>query len=172
MLSERRWPDLIIVGIEPAVKLACDRYPGGRIGVMATPMTLREGKFSHLVHRFQDQDRIDRLPAPGLVELVEAGRGNSPEAAALLEPILGPFRGKLDAVVLGCTHYPFAEKAIARVLGPDVPLLDGGEGTARETLRRLRQADLLEEGTGQIVIENSTGDQALTDLSFRLLESL
>ena len=166
------WPELIIVGIEPAVKLACDRFPGGTIGVMATEMTLREGKFSELMHRFDGGERILRLPAPGLVELVEQGRGNSPEASALLEPILGPWRGKLDALVLGCTHYPFASRAISRVLGPDTPLMDGGEGTARETLRRLREAGLLENGEGALLIENSTGDPGLTALSRQLLGDL
>ena len=163
------WPQLIIVGIEPAVKLACDRFPGGTVGVMATEMTLREGKFSELMHRFDGEEQILRLPAPGLVELVEQGKGNSPEAAALLEPILGPWRGKLDAVVLGCTHYPFAARAISQVLGPQVPLMDGGDGTARETLRRLREADLLENGEGALLLENSAGDPAMTALSRQLL---
>ena len=166
------WPELIIVGIEPAVKLACDRFPGGTVGVMATEMTLREGKFSELMHRFDGEEQILRLPAPGLVELVEQGKGNSPEASALLEPILGPWRGKLDALVLGCTHYPFASRAISRVLGPDTPLMDGGEGTAREALRRLREADLLENGEGALLIENSTGDPGLTALSRQLLSDL
>ena len=163
------WPQLIIVGIEPAVKLACDRFPGGTIGVMATEMTLREGKFSDLMHRFDGQEQIIRLPAPGLVELVEQGRGNSPQAAALLEPILGPWRGRLDAVVLGCTHYPFAAEAISRVLGPEIPLLDGGGGTARETLRRLREAGLLQNGEGELLVESSSGDPAMTALSRQLL---
>ena len=166
------YPDLIVVGIEPAVKLACDRYPGGSIGVMATPMTLREGKFSELVDRFRDQDRILRIPAPGLVELVEAGEGNSPEAEALLRPLLAPYAGRLDALVLGCTHYPFAARAISRVLGESVPLLDGGEGTARETLRRLKQADLLEQARGRVIFENSSPDPALETLARKLLNSI
>ena len=47
-----KYPDLIVVGIEPALKLAADRFPGGRIGVMATPVTLREEKFCHLLTRY------------------------------------------------------------------------------------------------------------------------
>ena len=47
-----KYPDMIIVGIEPALKLAADRYPGGGIGVMATPMTLSEEKFARLLHRY------------------------------------------------------------------------------------------------------------------------
>lgn len=165
----QRWPELIIVGIEPALKLAADRYPGGRIGVMATEMTLRESKFSQLLERCGQENDIIKLPAPGLVELVEAGQGNSPEAEALIRRLLGDYASQLDALVLGCTHYPFAAKAISRVLGPDTALLDGGEGTARETRRRLESAGLLRMGTGEILIENSSGDPALIALSRNLL---
>ena len=163
------YPDKIIVGIEPAVKLAAQRFPGGRIGVMATPVTLREEKFNHLVAQFEETCEFIRLPAPGLPELVEQERGDSPEADALLTPVLGPWRGKLDALVLGCTHYPFAARSIRRVLGPETVLLDGGEGTARETKRRLAAADLLGEGPGEVVWENSQPSDDVTALCRRLL---
>ena len=149
------YPDLIIVGIEPAIKLAAKQFPGGTIGVMATPVTLREEKFNHLMHTLDDQCTILKLPAPGLPELIEAGKGNDPEADTLLCPILSPWKDKLDAVVLGCTHYPFASQSIHRILGNHVVLLDGGEGTARETMRRLTQAGLLLEGQGEIRWESS-----------------
>ena len=93
---------------------------------MATPMTLREEKFEGLLQRYGQSSRVYRLPAPGLVELVESGRADSPEMDALMDNLLGPYRGQLDAVVLGCTHYPFAAGAISRVLGEKTLLLDGG----------------------------------------------
>ena len=163
-------PELIVVGVEPALKPAADRFPGGTIGVLATPVTLREEKFNHLVERFSGHCRVVRLPAPGLVELVEAGKANSPASEALLRELLRPWLGRLDAVVLGCTHYPFAAETIVRILGADVPVFDGGEGTARETRRRLKAAGLLEEGAGEILLENSSPDPALIRLSRKLLE--
>ena len=166
----RLYPDRIIIGIEPALKIASDRYPGSAVGVMATPATLREEKFARLLHRFADHCQVVKLPAAGLVELVEAGKGNSPEAEALLRPLLEPYRGKLSAVVLGCTHYPFANQAISRLLGPDTVLLDGGPGTARETRRRLAEAELLRQGRGEITIENSAASAEMTALCRALLE--
>ncbi len=165
----RAYPQLIVVGIEPALKLAADRFPGGDLGVMATPMTLREEKFAALMQRFSDSCTIHKLPAPGLVELIESGNADSPEADTLLTDLLGAYRGKLDALVLGCTHYPFAANAISRVLGESTVLLDGGEGTARETKRRLSEAGLLRSGEGQVRIENSAGDEDLLRLSETLL---
>ncbi|MBE6924777.1 MAG: glutamate racemase [Ruminococcaceae bacterium] len=151
----QKYPERIIIGIEPALKLAADRYPGGTIGVMATPATLREGKFARLMDRCADSCTVVKLPAAGLVELVEAGKANSAEAEALLHPLLTPYVGKLDAVVLGCTHYPFAADTIRKLLGDGTTLLDGGAGTAIQTKRRLAQAGLLREGEGEIIIENS-----------------
>ena len=164
----QKYPDLIVIGIEPALKPAADQFPGGRIGVMATEVTLREEKFDKLLHRYETSAEIYKIGAPGLVELVESGKGDSGEADALLFEILRPYVGKLDALVLGCTHYPLVVKAIRRVLGPRVVLLDGGEGTARETKRRLENAGLLGDGPGQILWQNS----ANSDEDFTLYQKL
>lgn len=159
------YPELIVVGIEPALKVAADHFPGGRVGVLATEVTLREEKFDTLLHRFDENVTIYKIPAPGLVELVETGKVDTPETEDLLRKVLKPYIGNLDAVVLGCTHYPFARAAISRVLGDHVVLLDGGEGTARETRRRLQQAGLLENGPGQIIIRNSSPNPDMLRLS-------
>ena len=165
-----KYPDLIVIGIEPALKVAADHFPGGRIGVMATEVTLREEKFDLLLHRFDRDCTITKIPAPGLVQLVEQGKVDDPETDALLHGILDPYVGRLDALVLGCTHYPFAAKAISRVLGPEVRLLEGGDGTARETRRRLELAGLLEQGTGEVKIINSSPDPAMIRLSYERLD--
>ena len=166
----QKYPDLIVIGIEPALKVAADHYPGGRIGVMATEVTLREEKFDTLLHRFHENCSITKIPTPGLVQLVESGKTGTPEMEMLLKNLLQPYAGRLDAVVLGCTHYPLAAKDISRVLGETVVLLDGGEGTARETRRRLQQAGLLEAGTGELIIENSAGDPVLIRRAYGLLK--
>lgn len=142
----KKYPDMIVVGIEPALKLAADRFPGGHIGIMATDVTLREKKLNDLMARFAEKCTISRISAPGLVELVEQGLGSDPQTEQQLAPILSPYRGKLDALVLGCTHYPFAHIPISNILGERTLLLDGGEGTARQTRRRLAEMGLLYEG--------------------------
>ena len=166
----KRYPDLIVIGIEPALKVAADHFPGGRIGVMATEVTLREEKFDTLLHRFREHCDVTKIPMPGLVQLVEAGMTDTPEMDALLQKLLAPHIGKLDAVVLGCTHYPLAAKAISRVLGETVVLLDGGDGTARETRRRLLRADLLEEGRGELIMRNSGSDPQMIARGYDLLK--
>ena len=163
------YPDTIIVGIEPALKPAADRFPGGHVGVMATPVTLREEKFMQQLERFPDL-QVSLIPVPELVELVETGHTDDEKVEHLLRPVLAPYAGRLDAVVLGCTHFPFAAKAISRLLGENTVLLDGGEGTARETYRRLQEAGLLELGEGCVQMENSAQDPDKITLSMALLE--
>ena len=165
-----KYPDRIIIGIEPALKVAADHFPGGEVGVMATPVTLREEKFDVLLHRFTDNCTVHKIPAPGLVELVEHGKAVSKESEALLAPLLLPYRDKLDAIVLGCTHYPFAAPVIAKLLGSRTALLDGGPGTARQTKRRLEAEGLLWDGEGELLIENSSGSLAMIERCRELLD--
>jgi len=167
-ILRERYPDTVIIGIEPALKVAADRFPRGRIGVMATQVTLREEKFAHQMERFPDV-RVELIPAPGLVEQIEAGLVDAPKTKALLRGLLAPYIGKLDALVLGCTHYPFAKAVIGEILGPDTVLLDGGEGTARQTRRCLEAAGLLGEGPGSILLESSSPDPGSAELARKLL---
>ena len=169
-LLREKYPDFIIIGIEPALKPAVQQFPSGTIGVMATPVTLRENKFLALTERCGEGAEIIKIPAPGLVELVEAGKADSEEALRYLTDLLAPCRSRLDALVLGCTHYPLALGNIRKVLGPRVVLLDGGEGTARETRRRLEKAGLLSDGTGEILWKNTGENGEILQLCKQLLE--
>lgn len=162
------YPDLIVVGIEPALKVGADKYPGGHIGVMATPVTLEGEKFHRLLDRFTDQCRVSLISAPGLADLVEEGMQNSPQGEVLLRRLLEPYRGKLDALVLGCTHYPFAQKMIQKILGSETELLDGGEGTAAQTKHLLESKGLLYEGPGEVQLQNSFSDGHILDISRQL----
>lgn len=165
----QEYPNLVVVGIEPALKMATDRFPRGHVGIMATQVTLREEKLEHLVCRFPDAT-VERIPAPGLVELVEQGKAESEETEALLRQILAPYLGQLDAIVLGCTHYPFVKDTVQKVLGQQVKVLDGGAGTARQTKRLLEERGWLRTGKGSLKMENSSGRQALLDLGMELLQ--
>ena len=167
-LLRKEYPDIVVIGIEPALKMATDRFPRGHVGIMATQVTLREEKLEHLVGRFPDA-KVERIPAPGLVELVEQGKAESPEAEELLRKILTPYLGQLDAIVLGCTHYPFVKAAVRKVLGELVTIVDGGAGTARHTKRCLEERGWLREGQGSLQMENSSGRQELLDLGMELL---
>ena len=157
-----QYPTVPIIGMEPAIKPALTVSPRPYVLILATETTLREEKLQALLDRHAAQAVFYKCPAPGLVRLVEAGLGDSAEADRYLNNILAPFSGKNrpDAVVLGCTHFPFAKAAILRFFGTDMPLFDGAAGTAKELARRLTTEGLLNEAKreGEVTLTSSTPD--------------
>ena len=166
------YPNFPLVGIEPALKPASLYKRDPRVLVLATPMTIKEEKFKNLLAKYEDKATIYGLPCPGLMEYVEEGKYDTSEVSNFLEELLAPYRGGvIDAVVLGCTHYPFVKDKISQVLGPGVRVFDGGEGTAREMRRRIDVAGLLTDKTtrGEVIFENSSEDKSKIELCNRLL---
>lgn len=171
-ILRQKYPEVPIIGIEPAVKPAVLSKHKPNVVVMATPMTIREEKFHNLMERYMGMAHIIPLPCPGLMEYIEHGDVQGEELEQFLERLFEPFeKDKLDAVVLGCTHYPFVAKELQKVLGEKVLLFEGGPGTARETKRRLAEADLLRNSTenGYILFENSEKSLEKFELCKRLL---
>lgn len=156
------YPELPLVGIEPAIKPAAVEKPGARIVVMATPMTIRQEKFQKLMARYEDQIRIVPLPCPGLMEFVERGDLEGEDLRTYLQELLGTVSAEpIDGIVLGCTHYPFVRRMIQEIVGSQVTIYDGGPGTAREMKRRLQEKDLLnlQAGAGTVQFYNSRNTQ-------------
>ena len=163
-------PDLPIVGIEPAIKPASRLCERPRVLVMATPLTLKEEKFKNLVERFAENGEFISLPCPGLMELVETGELESGEIKNYLSELFKPYLNqKIDGIVLGCTHYPHVKDVINEIWRSNVVILDGGEGTARETRRRLAEKNLLRSGHGEIEIVNTKNDSNMIEISKKLL---
>ena len=153
-----KYPYIPIVGIEPAVKPAVKSAEHPIVLVMATPMTIKEQKFQKLMERYKGEAEIIPLPCPGLMNFVERGDLDGEDLMKYLNELLFEYqKNPVDAVALGCTHYPFVRNAIAKVLGEKVKIFDGGEGTAREMKRRLMEAGLLttQETPGTIIFDNS-----------------
>ena len=163
--------DIPIIGMEPALKPAVLNHPGGQVLILATPLTLREEKFQHLLEQYRTQADIIGLPCPELVEFVERGELESEALQAYLSDRLGPYSETADAAVLGCTHFPFLREAISRGLHGRARLYDGGAGTARETRRQLlaRGLDLPEGTEGSVTLENSRDCLKELELSRKLL---
>ncbi|MFL0195121.1 glutamate racemase [Clostridium sp. WILCCON 0269] len=161
-----------IVGIEPALKPAVEFNREGNILIMATPMTLAESKFNNLMKKYSTSNIIP-LPCSGLVELIEEGKVEGLEIENYLREKLEPLKNnKIAAVVLGCTHYPFIRKSIAKVLSYDIPIIDGSKGTVEQLKRQLIKYHI--EGNknkvGKIKIFNSMNSQYIIKLSYKLLK--
>lgn len=167
------YPEIPVVGIEPAVKPAVKCKENPRVLVMATPMTIREEKFKKLMARYEEQATILPLPCPGLMDFVERGDLEGEDLQKYLTELLYEYQEeKVDAAVLGCTHYPFVKKMIQKTLGNEVLVFDGGAGTAREMKRRLEEAGLLNSSQSQGNVEfcNSLNDEKKQELARKLFE--
>ena len=162
-----------IIGVEPALKPATLAQGARRILVMATPITLRLDKYQQLAERWGSGHVVIDAPCPGLAARIEQGDLEAPDMFELVESLVGRYRGQVDAVVLGCTHYPFAARAIREVLG-DVPLFDGAEGTARQLHRRLSERGLVTRSAkpGSVDFRSSDPDVKTLVLYRDLFESV
>ena len=162
---------LPVIGIEPALKPAVKAKEHSKVVVMATPMTLSQTKFNSMMHIYEDDANIIKMPCPGLVEYIESGVLEGPVLDAYLEKQFAPYdKAEIDAVVLGCTHYPLIREVIQKHL-PGVFVYDGGFGTAKQTKRRLAERGLLSdrESGGKVEIFNSRNTEEILELSRRLL---
>lgn len=131
-----------VIGVEPALKPAVLAHEGGRILVMATPVTLALDKYHELARHYENRAEVIPIPCPELAARIEQGALDAPDVKELIRSYIGAYAGTADAVVLGCTHYPFVARTIREVLG-DVELFDGTIGTARQLRRVLIRESLL-----------------------------
>ena len=141
-LYRQKYP-IPIVGMEPAIKPAISATKNGKIGVLATGVTLSGNRFSSLLEKYQNGAEVYSQPCPGLVEQVEKGCHNSTETAQLLKNYISPLLDKgVDTIVLGCTHYPFLKGTVRETVGLEITIIDTGEAVARQVGRVLFQHDL------------------------------
>jgi len=169
------FPELPLVGLEPAVKPAVLSKDHPRVLVMATQATVRQEKLKFLLTKYGDLGTIIPLGCPGIVELVEQGITEGEEVERVIRGLLEPYiKDDIDCIVLGCTHFPFVKKTISKVMGEDVAVFDGGGGAARQMKRLLEAKGLLrnEPGrTGMIRFENSLSTTEEIHLCRLLLEN-
>ena len=149
----RRELSIPVIGMEPALKPASQIRKNGSVLVLATPLTLHQEKFENLMKQY-GQGAV-KVPCPGLMELVEAGDDTG--IRNYLEELFTRYPPeKVDAVVLGCTHYVFLKDRIRAMLPERIAITDGNAGTARQLRRVLEREGLLnEEGPGSVELETS-----------------
>lgn len=154
-----RWPQLLVVGIEPGLKPAAQLTRSRTVGVLATRSTLASQRFALLQAQMEAQYQVRYLPQAcvGLVDLIEKGELHSPATVQLLERYLAPLLEQgADTLVLGCTHYPFVRPAIESVcrslVGETPDIIDTGQAVTRQ-LQRLLEA-------GQLQTRAATGSLA------------
>ncbi|MBA3594554.1 MAG: glutamate racemase [Polaromonas sp.] len=173
-LVREHYPDLPLVGVEPALKPAVALSKTRRIGVIGTRGTLASAKIRTLHDSLKDQAEFIFVPCDGLADAIQNDDAEKiRQLCARYMQALGSFGdeyGQIDTLVLGCTHYPFAQHHLAAHAGQKVKMIDTGEPVARQTRRLLEAAGLLKaEGEGSVTLLTTGSQQALEAAARRWL---
>jgi glutamate racemase len=140
--ARERYPVPVVEVVLPATRAAVRATRNGRVGVIATKVTISSGAYDD-AFAAAAQVRLTTGACPKFVEFVERGETNSPELMALAEVYLEPFLvSGVDTLVLGCTHYPLLAGVISYVMGDDVVLVSSADETARDVFKQLAVHDL------------------------------
>ncbi|MFZ6752763.1 glutamate racemase [Undibacterium sp. Dicai25W] len=150
-----RYPDLIIIGIEPGLKPAATVSQSNVVGVLATQFTLQSEKFNSLRAHISAESSVqfEVQACVGLVNQIEKGELRSVATLKLVRNYVTPLlQAGADTLVLGCTHYPFVVNLIEQVIREyqsetqtsttNIQLVDTGLAVATQLQRLLEQAGL------------------------------
>ena len=134
-----------IVGvIEPGARAAAIETINRRVGVLATEATVESGAYRRAVHNLDAGIEVHEQACPEFVPLIERGVVDGPELEGVARGSLEPLtEQRVDAVILGCTHYPLISAPINRILGPQVRLISSAGQTALEVGRVLSRRGYL-----------------------------
>jgi glutamate racemase len=162
-----------VVGvIEPGVRALALATQSGRVGVIGTVGTIESGAYQRAVAELAPELELASSACPGFVEFVERGALAGQEVTVLASRLLAPIASSgIDALLLGCTHYPYLARVISDVVGRDVVLVSSADETAFALARLLATNGSgngdHREGTHRFV---SSGDvQSFVTLGNRLL---
>ncbi|MBR2474791.1 MAG: glutamate racemase [Clostridia bacterium] len=142
-ILRKEYSSFAIIGLEPAIKPAINKYPDGNVLVLATPVTLNHKKFINLLSSL-DGHNVVALAAPKLVTYVEGDTANSSGCLKYLSSLFAEYNCvRFDACVLGCTHFPFAKHTISCALGYSPEFFDGAQGAAHHLRDVLASENML-----------------------------
>src|SRR6478736_3519343 len=136
--------DVPVMGvIDPGVRSLVRATETGRVGVIGTVGTVASGAYQRAVAASGAPVELTVAACPGFVEFVEGGETGSDQVHVLAERLLAPVvEAKVDALLLGCTHYPYLARTITDVVGRDVVLVSSADETAFEVRALLHGSDL------------------------------
>ena len=124
--------DVPVIGVvEPGLRSVLAVTETDRVGVIGTVGTIGSGAYQRAAAAAAPHIELACAACPGFVEFVERGETDSEQVRVLAQRLLAPIiDAKVDALLLGCTHYPFLARTIGDVMGRDVVLVSSADETA------------------------------------------
>jgi len=125
-----KYPALIIIGMEPAIKVALDLFPNKKVLVTATEITVRGEKIKNLIAKLNAEKFVVLRALSKLVEFAERQEFNSATVENYLRGELAGYDFEnFSSLVLGCTHFNYFKDTLKKILPSHIKFLDGNEGT-------------------------------------------
>lgn len=165
---KRAGRDVDVIGVvAPATQLAVAGSRTGRIGLLATPATVRSGAYDQAVLSADPHVHLECVACPDLAPIIQGGFPFDERVVQTVREYCAPLiAAETDTVILGCTHYPLVAPMLQRILGRGVTLVSSGAGVARSVERALASRGLLNRRRG----EGSYSFRCTSDVeSFRAL---
>ncbi len=161
----------VINVIDPMVQMVIEKFPGRTVGLIGTKRTVQSGIYARKIEAAAKNITLHSLPAPLLVPMIEEGFFNNNISHEIIEKYLrDPLLGNIDALILGCTHYPLIKKEINEFYQGRVSVLDSSEVVARALYEHLKKNELLsEDPSGEdhfLVTDYTESFEASTKLFF------
>jgi glutamate racemase len=163
----------VVAVIEPEAEIAGALTQSGKVGVLATPATVRSGSYLRALSHQHRALTVTEVEAPDLAAVIQRGFPFSDSVVEMVRSYCEPLKeAEVDTVILGCTHYPLVAPMLQRVLGRDVRLVTAGHAIAATAQRVLEEAGIQktgnEEGTYRFLC---TGDaDSFRELGTRFLQ--
>lgn len=166
------FPEHDFVGIEPAVDWAAEEMPGKNILVLATTATINGEKLKKRIAKLNDRAHITALAAPGIVPYVESGRTETREFTDYLERLTEKYRKDTDAVVLGCTHFPFVREKLKACFDKNISFYDAAILVAERVKGLLTEKKEINETVAEGSIDFLNSDASKIENEEKLLNEL
>ncbi|HWY79199.1 MAG TPA: glutamate racemase [Candidatus Sulfotelmatobacter sp.] len=166
------YPQIPIIATVPVIKTAVEVSKSKRIGILSTTRTAQSDYQKELIETIANGCIVFNYGTDSLVPLIEQGKIESTEMTTNLQKILVQFQKEnIDALVLGCTHFPFLEKQMQAILGHKVQLLNSGGAIAQQLKRVLEHNGILSlQKDGSVSIYTTGNVNIAKNLAQRTIE--
>jgi glutamate racemase len=163
----------VVSVVDPQAEIAAAITDSGRVGVLATPNTVKSGAYRRALEAEGRALEVTEVEAPDLAPFIQGGSPFDEEVMAMARSYCAPLkRANVDTLILGCTHYPLVAPMLQRILGRDIRLVSGGHAVAAAVQRTLEGAGLARtpDGEGDYRFLCTGDTESFRDLGTRFLQ--
>jgi glutamate racemase len=140
----------VVPVVEPQAEIAAAITDNGRVGVLATPNTVRSGSYRRALEGQHRALEVIEVEAPDLAPFIQDDSAFDDRVLSMARSYCAPLKdAAVDTLILGCTHYPLVAPMLQRILGRDVRLVSGGHAVAAAVQRTLEARHLARRGDGE-----------------------